>query len=314
MKTIMITGATGFLGHSVLRALLPEYRIIALKRCHSNIKRIAEIQDQIIIYDLDTISLQTIFEKHTVDAVIHAATTYDGEDDDRTAQILDSNLVLPISIAKCMINKRHGAFLNVDSFYSKHSTHYKYQNTYRFTKKKLHEILNAISNSVKVFHFRLEHVYGCGDNDGKFVPWLTKNILSGKQEIYLTGGEQKRDFIYLEDAANAFKTVLDNLDSLITQSNCNFTFDVGTGISTSVREFAELIKLRSGSKSHLVFGALKYRDHELMESRADISQLKNLGWNPVVNVNEGINRIIDYYNNPDIDLNSRYCVKQENLL
>ena len=42
------------------------------------------------------------------------------------------------------------------------------------------------------------------DSNDKFVTWLAKECIKNEPELKLTKGEQKRDFIYVSDATNAF--------------------------------------------------------------------------------------------------------------
>ena len=54
----------------------------------------------------------------------------------------------------------------------------------------------------------------------------------------------------------------------------------------------ELIKDLMQSETVLNFGALEYRENEVMYSKADISSLIKLGWNPMFNLEEGLKEYI----------------------
>jgi len=76
-KTILITGATGFLGSHITWTLFNEgFNIIILKRSFSDIWRIREIIDKIRYYDIDKVELEIPFKENEIDCIIHTATNY----------------------------------------------------------------------------------------------------------------------------------------------------------------------------------------------------------------------------------------------
>lgn len=62
-----------------------------------------------------------------------------------------------------------------------------------------------------------------------------------------------------------------------------------------IRLFLEKIKELSGSNTILNFGKISYRRDEIMDSKADIQELKNLGWQPKYSVEQGIKQILENY-------------------
>ena len=74
-ETILLTGATGFLGSHLLEALLArEYQVVILKRSFSNTWRINHLLDRVHSYDVDNVSVEKVFDKHKIDIVnIHFA-------------------------------------------------------------------------------------------------------------------------------------------------------------------------------------------------------------------------------------------------
>jgi nucleoside-diphosphate-sugar epimerase len=50
---------------------------------------------------------------------------------------------------------------------------------------------------------RLFNVYGVGDYDNKFIPFLINSIKSGA-DVKMTLGEQIKDYIYIEDIVSAY--------------------------------------------------------------------------------------------------------------
>ena len=141
-------------------------------------------------------------------------------------------------------------------------------------------------------NMKLEHMYGPKDNFSKFIPFLIENMLRNKEEIKLTRGEQERDFIYIDDVVSAYIVILKN----ISQFNKKFyDIEVGTGISIKIRDVSNLIKKLCNSTTKLKFGALPYRKNEVMKSYANPVFLKKIGWSPLINIKEGLERTISYY-------------------
>ena len=102
-----------------------------------------------------------------------------------------------------------------------------------------------------------------------------------------------RDFIYIDDVVSAYLTV-------ITKKNLTekwFTeYEVGSGDSITIRKFVETVHKISDSKTHLEFGAIPYRKGEVMNSQADVSALKALGWRCDVNLENGLKQTIKIAN------------------
>lgn len=70
-------------------------------------------------------------------------------------------------------------------------------------------------------------------------------------------------------------------------------YNLGTGISTSIKEVFELILEISKSKSKVIFSN-KVRKGEILETTADINKIKReLNWNAKTSIKEGIKKIIN---------------------
>jgi nucleoside-diphosphate-sugar epimerase len=103
-------------------------------------------------------------------------------------------------------------------------------------------------------------------------------------QIELTPGEQKRDFIYIDDVVSAYMLLLEKGQNTFRFSE----YDVGSGEAVSIRRFVETAKRLSESTTDLLFGKKTYRDHEIMHSQADVGPLKMLGWTPMTSLENGI--------------------------
>ena len=103
---------------------------------------------------------------------------------------------------------------------------------------------------------------------------------------------QTRDFIYVYDVVSAFETVLKNEIKLTNYQE----YEVGSGKSFSIKYLAELIKKISNSKTEINFGAIKYREGEIMESVCNNEKLIELGWISKFSLSEALSKIIKNYN------------------
>jgi len=292
---IVLTGATGFLGSNLLGKLLADgYEVAAIVRTNSNLHRIEKWIDHknIKLYNIEKINLSLIFEENKVNAIVHTATEY-GRGEGAISKILEPNLILPIRLIELGIEHKAACFINTDSYFNKVGSSYSNLLNYSLSKKSLLVWLQQLSNRIRVINVTLEHMYGPWDSRSKFVENLIQEIAVERiSRVHLTHGHQKRDFVYVDEVAEAFIKLIGY------GCSHDFTFksfEVGTGKSIQVRDFAQTIKDISHSSSLLGFGDIEYRSDEIMDSKADISTLAELGWVPKVGIQEGLSRILDCY-------------------
>ncbi|MGV3546016.1 MAG: NAD-dependent epimerase/dehydratase [Pedobacter sp.] len=290
VKTILITGANGFVGSHVLK-LLNAYNFepILLLRTNSNTWRIDELihslRPSIYYTDAETFDIAEIFETHQIDAIIHLATEYG-----RNAilsDIIETNVVFPLRLLDVAKSKIQ-VFINTDTFFGKRQYNQSYLKEYTASKRILQKLLGEYSSGVKIVNLRLEHVFGELDAEGKFFTSILRSLLTQKPEIELTDGTQKRDFIYVQDVAEAYISVLQNVNVLGSYQE----FEVGTGQCISIKYFVSKLALLTSSSSSLHFGALPTRDGEIAESIADNESLAKIGWKIRHTLDQAIQLII----------------------
>jgi len=294
--TVLLTGSTGFLGSHILQRFLQEkdINIIALKRSTSKLDRLKSMVDlsAIQFVDCDVIDIEKIFINNKVDIVIHTATEY-GRDGKTIYDVLNANLMFPIRIAELSIKYHVNVFINTDSYFNKEALSYNYLLNYSLSKKSLISWLKRLCGQLKVVNIILEHVYGAYDGPQKFVENAIQSIgLKQDKEFDTTYGHQKRDFIFINDVVDAFLIV--TRDALKKEFHYK-NIELGTGKSIEIREFINIIKKISNSRTTINFGNIPYRSDEIMESKADAQELFNLGWFPQYNVEEGIKSIFKRY-------------------
>lgn len=293
IKTVLVTGASGFLGSHLLELLIEaNYTVIIIARKQTSDFRIAHFNGRYKRYNISPdFNYDLIFQENRVDAIIHLATSYGRNCS--YSEVLETNVVMPLKLLEAGVRFNCSIFINTDTFIANKGSKYDYLNTYVATKLMFKDILYTFKEQIKCVSMKLEHMYGERDSDTKFVTAIIREIISNKPEINLTKGTQKRDFIYVKDVAAAYLTVLEQNEKLTSFNE----FDVGSGNSFSIKEFVETAKSIANSSSKLNFGALPTRTGEFEESRADIQGLENLGWKPEFTLQAGIIRTLDYEKN-----------------
>ncbi|MBS7231929.1 NAD(P)-dependent oxidoreductase [Flavobacterium psychroterrae] len=281
-KTILITGVTGFLGSNLAIELVSQgYKVVALKRKSSSLKRIETILPKIYLYDIENIDFLTFFQDiHKIDVVIHTATSY-GRNNETPWEIFDANTSFPLKLLDGASVANVSKFINTDTILDK------FLNLYSLSKNHLLDWgkFYSMRNRIEFINMRLEHFYGPGDDDSKFTSYVINNCISNTTSLKLTLGEQSRDFIYIDDVVSAYIAVL-NREKLVDEYFSQY--DVGSGKSVTIRKFVETVHKITESNINLEFGAVPYRVGEVMKSKANITALKELGWYCKFSLEEGL--------------------------
>lgn len=284
MKTILFTGGTGFLGSNLIDRLVQGSRVINLVRTSSDLSRIMGHVQSLALYNVDTVNLREVFRREAIDAIVHCATNY-GRAEHDTLSLLEANLMLPLKLLQLGHEHGVGMFVNTDTILDKRISHY------ALSKSQFKDWLKTYSRDMVCVNMALEHFYGPNDDDSKFVTHIIKKILNNADAIDLTPGEQCRDFIYIEDVVKAFVTVL---EANPTEAGF-YGYEVGTNINTSIRVFVETVKRLAGNtRTRLRFGAIPYREHEIMQSLVDTSAIRQLGWNAATLLEDGLRKTIAF--------------------
>ena len=288
--TVLLTGITGFLGSYLLKSLLNNgNKVIALKRTSSNTYRINSYLDKVILYNIDEISMEQVFNSYNIDLVINTVTNY-GRKDNRISSIVDTNLMFGLKLLEMSVNTNVKAFINTDTLLDRNI------NAYALSKAQLVDWMNFLSNkNTRMINIKIEHMYGPKDDENKFIYWFMNQLKQNVDSIELTSGIQKRDFIYIDDIVNAYEIIINNIDSLSNYEE----FELGSGNSIEVKSFIEKIYKEISSKQSLStklnFGIVAYRENENMNMKANIRKLQALNWSPKVSIEKGIKNIVNGY-------------------
>lgn len=286
-SSILITGATGFLGRNLAaRMVRSGYDCVLTYRRSSNLDKIQPLIPFATLVNLDDFTVSQILREFQVRIIVHCATNF-GRHSESNINALEPNLILPIKLLDgvARLKKRIGLFINTDTILDRRISQY------TLAKKQFVEWLEHYSSLCACVNVRLEHFYGPCDDKSKFVTSMIGSMLRNVPFINLTPGLQKRSFIYIDDVVNALELIIGRH---FNSKKGFLEYDVTHTVTTTVRECVELIRDITGNTiTELRFGALRYRPNETMDLKVNLGTIRNLGWVPSVSLYDGLTRTID---------------------
>ncbi|MGA2916349.1 MAG: GDP-L-fucose synthase [Sedimentisphaerales bacterium] len=138
------------------------------------------------------------------------------------------------------------------------------------------------------------NVYGLNnhfDQNAHVVSSLIRNFHEAKlrnlESVTIWGsGKPEREFLYADDIANACLFLMDNYDS-------SEVINVGTGIETSVKDLAELLKQITGFDGRITYDANKPDGN--LRRFLDSGKIKAMGWKPRISLNTGLKLVCEAF-------------------
>lgn len=299
-KYILLTGGTGFVGSHLLEELLNlNKKVILLKRSFSNTWRINEFikNDNLILKDIDKINLNDIFNQYNIEGILHLATfAQRSHESDAVKQMINSNINFPTELLENSINSNVKFFINTGSFSEyelknspiSETSKIKPFNLYASTKIAFEDILKFYCENydLNCQTLKLFTPYGPKDDEIKITPYLIISSIK-KENILIKSPAKKLDFVYVKDVADSYITLMKNISN-INEYN---SFNIGTGIGTSLTDILNMIESNLGKNENVEYGNLE--DDQVWCSNKKIN--KYLNWNPKIELKEGLKLTIDYY-------------------
>jgi nucleoside-diphosphate-sugar epimerase len=282
---LLLTGATGFLGNALARLWSAAGHRVWVPVRPSAAPRRALLQSPNLIpltvaKDADWADAVAAAQP---EVVVHTACAY-GRAGESSFQVFDTNLRLGMVLLQALLSHTSGrvTVLNSATVLAPEVS------LYALSKRQFSEwgsrLARAQPERLRFVDLRLQHLYGAGDDPSKFTTRVLHVCHRNEELLDLTAGEQRRDFIHVDDAVLAFDAVLRGAESFAAADG----IDVGSGQAPTVRQFVETVHRLTHSTTRLNFGALPYRPDEAMLCVADTARLRALGWPPARDLAAGL--------------------------
>ena len=149
--------------------------------------------------------------------------------------------------------------------------------------------------NIPVVIFRIANPYGprCQMLHSKYaiINWFIRNAMEDKEIMIFGDGSQMRDYIFVEDLADAF------IKASIEDKTSGEIFNVGSGIGAKFKDMVEsIIGIVGKGKIKNVPWPSDYLNVETGDYITDITKIqKNIDWFPRFSLKEGVIQTVEYY-------------------
>lgn len=153
-------------------------------------------------------------------------------------------------------------------------------------------------NGVNIRVVRIFNTYGprMHPYDGRVVSNFIRQALAGEDITIFGDGRQTRSFCYVDDLVEGMLRMMDAPDDFPGPVN------LGNPGEFTIRQLAEIVVELSGSKSKIV-NARELPEDDPLQRQPDITLAKGkLGWEPNVNLREGLKRTIVWFKSIDLSM------------
>lgn len=137
---------------------------------------------------------------------------------------------------------------------------------------------------------RIFNTYGprMDPNDGRVVSNFIVQALQGNDITIYGDGQQTRSFCYVDDLIDVIVRMMNSEEGFTGPVN------IGNPAEFTMLQLAETILRLTGSKSKIIYQSLPSDDPKQRQPNIDLAKAK-LGWNPKVNLEDGLKETIAYF-------------------
>lgn len=325
MKTILITGGAGFIGSHLVRLMVnkyPEYHIVNLDKLTyagnlTNLKDIEKMPNYTFVKaDIcDFERMKKIFEQYNVEGIIHlAAESHVDRSIKDPFAFAQTNVMGTLSLLQAAkivwkdnfegklfyhvsTDEVYGALKNDGSFFVE-TTRYNPHSPYSASKA-------SSDHFVRAFHdtYALPvKISNCSNNYGpyqfpeKLIPLFINNIRHNKPLPVYGTGENVRDWLFVEDHVRA-------IDLIFHKGKVGETYNIGGFnewrnidlIKVMVKITDRLLGRAEGTSEKLITFVPDRAGHDLRYAIDSTKLHEELGWEPSLQFEEGIEKTIKWY-------------------
>ena len=323
-KSILITGGAGFIGSHVVRRMItnyPDTQIINLDALTyaSNLALLNDCKNQsnynFVHEDINNFDrLKSLFKQYNFDAVIHLA----------AESHVDNSIKNPFAFAQTNIqgtlnlleaarqhwgnNAKQQRFYHISTDevfgslgsegYFKETTAYDPRSPYSASKAASDHLVRAYfyTHGLPIVLSNCSNNYGPGQHPEKLIPLMIKNIIAKKPLPVYGKGENIRDWLYVEDHAQA-------IDLILHQASLGETYAIGGNNEQKNIELVhflidvvdEKLKRPKGDSLSLIEFVTDRLGHDYRYAIDTAKIESKLGWKSSTTFEEGINKTVEFY-------------------
>jgi nucleoside-diphosphate-sugar epimerase len=283
---ILLTGATGFIGAHVARALADRGdEVHALTRGGSAETRPAARDDAIEWHHLDPTDRGAVagaVRAVAPEAAVHLAwyaepgRYLDAIPENLRSLATTAVLLESLASAGCPRTVLAGSCVEARA----PST------IYAAAKKAAHDVAAGLARAgVSTTCAHVFYLYGPGEDPRRVVPTVIRALLRG-EPVAVGDGHETRDYLHVSDVASAFCALIDD--------DLGPSTDICTGRTVRLRDVFEVIGRETGRPELIRYGE-RQRDDRDFPATGDPTPLTTTGWRPALELEAGIRDAIEYW-------------------